>query len=552
MQQWTLSKRQQYDLTCILNGAFAPLSGFLDESAYNTVCDVMRLPCGALWPMPITLDVSEAFTSLVELNSTICLVDEENTPLATLEVSSIYKPDKAKEAQQVFGTQDVKHPGVAYLLQTAGDWYLGGRVTQLKTAEVYDFKQYRHTPAELKALFKLYGWQRIIAFQTRNPMHRAHFELTLRAAKQVNANLLLHPVVGMTKPGDVEYLTRVRSYEQVLQHYPAENPVMLSLLPLAMRMGGPREALWHALIRKNYGATHFIVGRDHAGPGLSSAGEPFYAPDAAQKCVLQFEDELGLEIVTSKAVVYVKEKAQYVTEDEIKPSDTVLNISGTGLRAALENQTPVPDWFSFPEVMAILRKAYPPKKTQGFTLFFTGLSGAGKSTLAKAVCARFLEAGKRRVSVLDGDVVRKQLCKGLGFSKEDRETNIERIGYVASEITKHGGIAIAAAIAPFEMMRKKFRAQITAEGGFIEIYVSTPLSVCEMRDTKGLYQKAKEGLIPEFTGVNSPYEAPKYPEITIDTDTLDVASAVDLIFAKLEALGYYRQPAVTHMVANRQ
>lgn len=534
---WTLSKRQLCDLECLINGAYAPLTGFLDKADYESVCQTMRLTNGALWPMPINLDVSEQFASQLKMGEQIILADDENTPLALLTVSSNWQPNKNDEAMFVFGTTDMKHPAVHYLHEQAGAWYLGGKITPLSPITQYDFTEYRHTPAQLKQLFKLYGWTKIIAFQTRNPIHRAHYELTLRAADAVNAQLLIHPVVGMTKPGDVDHVTRVKCYEQVLKKYPHQR-AMLSLLPLAMRMGGPREAVWHALIRKNYGVTHFIVGRDHAGPGLNSQGVPFYQPYAAQVLLLEHAAEIGLEIMPFPAIVYVKEKAQFLAINELSSEDTIEDISGTDLRHRLENRLEIPDWFSFPEVLHELRKAYPPRHQQGYTLLFTGLSGAGKSTLAKAVLAKLMESGQRSVTLLDGDIIRKNLSSELGFSKADRDTNIQRVGFVAAEITKHKGITICAAIAPYAAMRQSIRNMISQHGGFIEIYISTPIDVCKQRDIKGLYQKAELGLITGFTGVNDPYEAPVHPDIEINTSNTSIRDAVQLILSTIEKLGF--------------
>lgn len=546
MRYWTLTRRQWCDLECLLNGAFAPLSGFLDESEYHRVCEDMRLIDGSLWPIPITLDVSESFATQCTLGDTIVLIDDENTPLASLNISSMWQPDKYNEAQQVFGTTDSLHPGVDYLYHEAGSWYIGGKVTALSAPAHYDFIEYRHTPAELKQLFKLYGWSRVLAFQTRNPIHKAHFELTRRAAHKACANLLIHPVVGMTKPGDIEYTLRVKCYEHIIKRYPKEQHAMLSLLPLAMRMGGPREAVWHAIIRKNYGATHFIVGRDHAGPGVNSQNQAFYDPYAAQTLLLKHADEIELEVMAFPAIVYVKQKDAFLSIDELSPDDRVENISGTALRQALQHRDTLPDWFSFPEVIQTLQAAYPPKHEQGFTLFFTGLSGSGKSTLAKAVQAKLLENHTRTVTLLDGDVVRHNLSAGLGFSKHDRDINVKRLGYVASEITKHRGIAICAAIAPYAEARAVVRAQVQQCGGFIEIHVATPFDVCKARDIKGLYQKAEEGLITGFTGVDDPYEVPKQPEIVIDTSNTSISDGVQRIFSYLKQLGFYESTDVAN------
>jgi len=545
MHYWTLSKRQLCDLECLLNGAFAPLSGFLDEADYDSVCDTMRLADGRLWPMPITLDVSAVFAEQCAIGDEIICVDDENTPLARVTISSIWQPNKQLEAEQVFGTTDKLHPGVQYLYDEAGSWYIGGKVTALALPSHHDFLEYRHTPAELKQLFKLYGWSRVLAFQTRNPIHRAHFELTQRAARKANANILIHPVIGMTKPGDIDYVLRVKCYEHVMKRYPKTQHAMLSLLPLAMRMAGPREAVWHAIIRKNYGATHFIVGRDHAGPGNNSQNQAFYEPYAAQTLLLAHADEIELEVMAFPAIVYVKQKDTLLSEDELCADDVVENVSGTALRQALQQRKALPDWFSFPEVIQTLQAAYPLKHEQGFTLFFTGLSGSGKSTLAKAVQAKLLEDNRRRVSLLDGDVVRKHLSAGLGFSKKDRDINVKRLGYVASEITKHQGIAICAAIAPYAEARRSVRTQVEQYGGFIEIYVAADVDVSKSRDVKGLYQKAEEGLITGFTGVDDPYEIPQNPELVIDTSTMSVVRAVDMIFDVLMRLGFYEHGSIT-------
>ena len=376
-----------------------------------------------------------------------------------------------------------------------------------------------------------------MAFQTRNPLHRAHQELTFRAARDVEANLLIHPVVGMTKPGDIDHYTRVRCYENVLGYYP-EQTTMLSLLPLAMRMGGPREALWHAIIRKNYGCTHLIVGRDHAGPGDDSNGKPFYGPYDAQELLQQHEAELDISMVPFKMMVYAENKAQYIPADEVAESDRVLNISGTELRRRLQEGLEIPEWFSFPEVVAELRRTHPPRSKQGFTIFFTGLSGSGKSTIANALMSKLMEIGGRPVSLLDGDIVRKNLSSELGFSKEHRDLNILRIGFVASEITKSGGIAICAPIAPYAKTRRAVREAISPYGGFIEIHVATALEVCEERDRKGLYAKARAGIIKEFTGISDPYEVPEAPEMVIDTVDISPDLAAHRILIKLESLGY--------------
>ena len=539
LKSWDLTSRQVCDIELLLNGAFSPLNGFMTEGDYRAVVDEMRLADGTLWPMPITLDVTEEFAGQLQKGEKLALRDAEGVLIAVMDIESIFMPDKGVEAKKVYGANDEAHPAVHYLHDTANPVYVGGKLQGVEAPTHYDFRHLRDTPEELRAKFRKLGWNRIVAFQTRNPMHRAHQELTFRAAKQEEANLVIQPVVGMTKPGDIDHYTRVRCYEHLIKHYP-ENSTALSLLPLAMRMGGPREAVWHAIIRKNYGFTHFIVGRDHAGPGKNSKGEDFYGPYDAQELVRKFEDELEIKMVPFQMMVYVDERAEYVPIDETKEGETVLNISGTEFRRRLQEGLEIPEWFSFPEVVAELRKTHPPKHKQGFTVFFTGLSGSGKSTIANALMVKLMELGGRRVTMLDGDLVRKNLSSELGFSKEHRNINIERIGYVASEITKNGGIAICAPIAPYAATRRTVREMIEPLGGFLEIHVATPLEVCEERDRKGLYAKARQGIIKEFTGISDPYEEPENPEMRIDTRDMLPDEAAHQIVLKLEKLGFIR------------
>ena len=540
--KWIVTPRQRCDIEMLLVGGFAPLSGFLTRKDYDSVLANMRLDNGQPWPMPITLDVSEDCANQVKLHDKIELYEPDNTLLATLTVTDKWRPDKKLEAKHVFATEDTKHPGVNYLLNRAGEWYLGGTLEQVQQPKHFDFIELRHTPASLKQLFAERGWKKIVGFQTRNPIHRAHMELTLRAAEEVNANILIHPVVGLTQPGDIDYFTRVHCYQKILPHYP-EKKALLSLLPLAMRMGGPREALWHALIRKNYGCTHFIIGRDHAGPGVDSHGKPFYDPYAAQHLVERYEKEIGITIIPFPEMVYVKERKQYCASNEVKPYETTLTISGTELRQALLTEHPIPDWFSFPEIIDELRQSYLPKHKKGFTVFFTGLSGAGKTVLSHALLAKLNGLSVKHVTILDSDVTRRILANDLGFSKADRDLNIRRIGFVASEVTKIGGIAICAAIAPYAEVRHENRQLISQYGGYIEVYLSTPLSECVKRDTKGLYAKAKKGTLQNLTGYNDPYEPPSQPDIIIDTSTSTVDEAANKIIDHLTHEGYLK---VTH------
>jgi sulfate adenylyltransferase len=539
LPSWDLTPRQLCDIEMLLNGAFSPLEGFLEEADYRRVLSDMRLTSGVIWPIPITLDVTPQFAEKLKDGDSIALRDGEGVLTATMEISSIFRPDRELEAKSVFGTTDTKHPGVNFLKTRSNEVYLGGKLRGVEPPMHYDFKHLRDTPKELRDRFQKLGWRRIVAFQTRNPMHRAHQELTFRAAKDVEANLLIQPVVGMTKPGDVDHFTRVRCYEHLVKAYP-EQTTALSLLPLAMRMGGPREAVWHAIIRKNYGCTHFIVGRDHAGPGKDSNGKPFYGPYDAQQLMKELEKELDISMVPFKNMVYVEDKAQYFPEDEIEPGARTLDISGTELRRRLQEGADIPEWFSFPAVVAELRRTHPPRHKQGFTVFLTGLSGSGKSTVANALMVKLMEMGGRPVTLLDGDLVRKHLSSELGFSKEHRDLNIQRIGYVASEITKNGGIAICAPIAPYSATRKLVREMIEPLGGFIEVHVATPLAICEQRDRKGLYAKARAGILKQFTGISDPYEVPENPEMRLDTTDATPDMSAHRIIVKLEALGFIK------------
>ena len=535
---WDLTSRQTCDLELLMNGGFYPLQGFLGKKDYINVIENMRLADGTLWPIPITLDVSKSFSDKLKTGQKIALRDQEGVILATLEISDIYIPDKKKEAENVYGEDDQAHPAVNYLHNTAGDVYLGGAVIGIQSVVHYDFRARRNSPNELRLFFQKVGWHRVVAFQTRNPLHKAHQELTFRAARDAQANLLIHPVVGMGKPGDIDHFTRVRCYEAVLDQYPAATTTM-SLINLAMRMAGPREAIWHGLIRKNHGCTHFIVGRDHAGPGKNSKGEEFYGPYDAQVLFQKHQNEMGIEMVDFKNMVYVQERAQYEAQEEISDPDnvTVLDISGTELRRRLSEGLDIPEWFSFPAVVNELRKSKPQRSKQGFTVLFTGLSGSGKSTIANALMVKLMEMGGRPVTLLDGDLVRKNLSSELGFSKEHRDLNIRRIGYVASEITKNGGIAICAPIAPYSNTRNAIRKEIEHFGAFIEIHVATSIEECERRDRKGLYKLARDGKIKEFTGISDPYDIPKNPEIRLETENVDVDSCAHQILLKLESMG---------------
>ena len=508
-----LSERALCDLELLAVGAFSPLDGFMRQADYQWVLDEMRLTNDYSVSRCRSRCLSSA-DSGAKLDQDIALRDRKNNLLAILSVEEIYEWDREEASQKVFGTTDPRHPLVAEMHRW-GPYNLAGRLQVLQTPPHFDFKYLRRTPVETRQLLSEFGYDNVVAFQTRNPLHRAHEELTKRATEEVDGVLLLHPVVGMTKPGDVDHFTRVRAYRALVENYYDRDRILLSLLPLAMRMGGPREAVWHAIIRRNYGANYIIIGRDHAGPGNDSQGNPFYGPYDAQDLVIEHQDELGVGVVPFRKLVYLTDERRYEEVTKIPENVSTADISGTQVREDyLSNGKSLPDWFTRPEVADILKEAYPPRHRQGACIWFTGLSGSGKSTTADVLTVMLQEHG-RQITVLDGDIVRTHLSKGLGFSKEDRDTNIRRIGYVASEIVRHGGIVVCAAISPYRATRNDVR-NLVGEG-FIEVYVDTPLAVCEDRDTKGLYAKARAGEIKGFTGIDDPYEPPENAEITLQT-----------------------------------
>ncbi len=516
LPRFNLKDRQIFDLELLTVGGFAPLKGFMNEADYQGVVKEMRLTDGSLFPIPVVLDVPDSFPH--QVGEAILLCDPYGNPMATMQIESRFTPNKELEAQNVFNTTDMLHPGVRYLMNQMHDEYIGGAIEAIKIPERHDFKEFRYTPAELKAKFKEHGWDKVVAFQTRNPMHRAHFELVKRAHEKTGLPVLINPVVGMTREGDIDYITRVHTYKVVREKY-GKDFTELALLPLAMRMGGPREVLWHMIIRKNYGLTHFIVGRDHAGPGKDSNGKPFYGPYEARDQALKYADEIGIEVVPSDELAYSAKRGEYVSTEELAEGEEILNLSGTEFRKKLFADEEIPEWFSFKESIDELKIGVAKQRRRGVTIFLTGLSGSGKSTIANVLATKLLEIQDREVTLLDGDVIRNHLTSELGFSKEHRDLNVARVGYVASEITKHGGIAICALIAPYAQARDKARELVERHGTFVEVYVSTPLEVCEERDTKGLYQKARAGILKQFTGISDPYEAPESPELVIDTST---------------------------------
>ncbi len=509
----SLSARSACDLELLAVGAFSPLDRFMGQADYQSVMDTMRLSNGYLFPIPITLPVHNA--DHLEIGQPVALRDERNEPLAIMTIAEKYTWDLQEVSEKVFGKFDVRHPLVAEMHRW-GKTFISGPLEVLQLPKNYDFRDLRLTPRQVRAALEQMGHSNVVAFQTRNPMHRVHEELTKRAISEVDGVLLLHPSVGMTKPGDVDHYTRVRTYKALAGRYYDPDRILLSLLPLAMRMAGPREAVWHAIIRRNYGANHFIVGRDHAGPGNDSSGKPFYGPYDAQELVVQYEAELGVKMVPFKMLVYLPQENRYEEEDHLQPGIQTANISGTQVRENyLQKGLRLPEWFTRTEVAEILGETYPPRFRQGVCIWFTGLSGSGKSTNANVLTTLLLEHG-RQVTLLDGNVVRTHFSEGLGFSRDDRTTNMLRMGYVASEIARHGGLVLVSSISPYRAARNDVRNMVGSDR-FVEVFVDTPLEVCESRDHQGLYARARRGEIKGFTGIDDPYEKPLNPELVLDT-----------------------------------
>ncbi len=532
-----LNNRQLCDLEMLATGAFSPLDGFMVRSDYESVLDRMQLQNKILWPIPICLDIPDTQARTLEPGQSVTLRDHEGFLLAIMHIDDIWPVDHQKEAARIYGTTDSQHQGVAYLFNNVGSQYIGGKLEVLSLPLHFDFKQLRMAPTEIRTVYKKLGWQRIVGFQTRHPIQRIQFEMTVRAMRQTKANLLLLPVTGMTKPGDFDHYTRVRCYRAVTRHYPPDS-FLLNLLPLSMRLAGPRDTLLHMIVAKNYGCTHFIVGPYHASPGSDSGGNPFYESDAARKLAETHSQEIGVTVVPFEELVYLPFEDEYRPADQVDQETQTISFSSFDIRQRIQTGRQIPEWATFPEVLEEIRKAYPPPSHQGFTIFLTGLSGAGKSTIAKVLYARFLEIGERPVTLLDGDIVRQNLSSQLTFSKEHRDINVRRIGFVASEITKNRGIAICAPIAPYNDTRAEIRKTIENYGGFFEIHVATPIEICEKRDRKGMYAKARAGLVKGFTGVDDPYETPESPELRIDTTDLSPDEAAQEILLLLGQKGY--------------
>lgn len=532
-----LSERSVCDLELLAIGAFSPLDRFMGWEDEQRVLHEMRLAGGNIFPIPVTLPVEEG--SPIRLDGEVALRNSKNELLAVMTVEEIYRWDLMKTARLALGTTDPRHPLVAEMHRW-GRLNISGRLQVVQLPQHYDFQSLRLTPSQTRAALEKMGYHNVVAFQTRNPLHRVHEELTKRAAEEVGGILFLHPVVGLTKPGDVDHYTRVRTYKALGERYFEPDRMLLALLPLAMRLAGPREALWHALIRRNYGANHLIVGRDHASPGLDSKGKNFYGPYDAQELVARFSDELGVAMVPFRELVYLPDEDRYDEISRVPAQARTASISGTEVREYYLNiGKTLPAWFTRPEVAEILAETHPPRHRQGVCIWFTGLSGAGKSTTAEILTDLLLERG-RRVTVLDGDVVRSHLSKGLGFSKEDRDVNIRRIGYVASEIVRHRGLVICAAVSPYRATRNDVRSMV-GKDHFVEVFVDTPLEVCEARDTKGMYTKARRGEIKGFTGIDDPYEPPLNPEITLSTIDKTVEENARRILEYLLDKGFVRQ-----------
>lgn len=528
-----ITQRSACDLELLATGGFSPLDRFMSAADYAPVVEDMRLAGGALFPIPITLPFDPV--DGIKLDQEIAIADDQNELLAVMRVEEIFARDEKKEARFVFGTNDTRHPLVAEM-NSWGALNVSGSMRVINLPHHYDFRALRQTPQQVRERLRAQGRANVVAFQTRNPLHRAHEEMMLRAGWQIDATMLLHPVVGMTKPGDIDHFTRVRTYKALVGSFPDPDRIMLALLPLAMRMAGPREAVWHAIIRRNFGASHFIVGRDHASPGSDSQGRPFYNPYAAQELMARHSDEVGVRLVPFAELAYFPDEGTYEELSDAN-AETAVPLSATNVKESyLQKGMPVPEWYMRPEVATILARSSPPRHEQGFCVWFTGLGAAGKSTTAEVLTVKLLEGG-RRVTVLDGDVVRTLLSKGLGFSKEDRDANIRRIGFVAAEIVRHGGAVICAAVSPYRATRNECRAMIGADR-FIEVFVNTPLEVCEGRDSKGIYEQARAGKVKHVTGIDDVYEAPANPELELDTVRHTAEENATRIFASLTARGF--------------
>jgi sulfate adenylyltransferase len=529
--------RQICDFELLVTGVYSPLKGFMTQTDYEAVLDRMRLTTDELWPVPVCLDIPDSLAATLQIEQSVVLRDQEGFLLGIMNVEDIWPVEIEKEALAIYGTIDKNHPGVDYLFNKSGKYYIGGKIEALSLPIHPDFRQIRMAPSEVRNIYKRLGWKRVVGFQTRQPLHRPQFEMTIQAMKKAKANLLLLPVTGVTKPEDFDHYTRMRCYRKVSKYYPPDS-FILNLLPLAMRMAGPRDAVLHMIMGKNFGCTHFVIGHDHASPGNDSKGKKFYKYDDATLLAEKVSDEINVNVVPFEEMVYVPFEDEYQIASKVGDNQESISLTGTDISKRIRAGKKIPEWASFPEVVEELQKSYPMPTKQGFTIFLTGLSGAGKSTIAKVLYSRFLEMGTRPVSLLDGDIVRRNLSSELNFSKEHRDINVKRIGFVAAEITKNRGIAICAPIAPYERTRSEIRSSIENYGGFFEVHISTPISQCEKRDRKGMYAKARAGLLKGFTGVDDPYETPKNPELRIDTTNLTPDEAVQEVLICISQKGF--------------
>lgn len=517
-----LDERETCDLECLATGVFAPLSAHMNQAQYQSCLATMTLDGSSVFSIPITLGLDTA----AEIGDTITLTTKTGVILATVTVAECWPIDYEAEWSAALGTTDDNHPYIGYQKSKGYRFYVAGPTVYTDAVNHLhgSFASARKTPAALRATGP---W---IGFQTRNPLHRSHIELIKRAASSVpGGRVLLHPVEGVTQECDIPFPVRMKCYREVLPELGSS--AELAILPLSMRMAGPREAVWHAVIRRNHGCSHFIVGRDHAGPSYRKKdGSAFYDPLAAQRLAASLQDQIGIKIIASEELVYCEDVDRYEPVSQ-SAGHTVRQISGTELRRRLEAKEPVPSWFSYPTVVRTLQEYY--GQLKGVCFYFVGLSGSGKSTLAEALKGHLEEQCPHRpVTLLDADVIRTHLSKGLGFSREDRSMNVRRIGYVASEIVKHGGIVIVANIAPYQEDRDWNRKAISEHGSYVEFYVNTPIDECERRDVKGLYAAARAGKISGFTGVSDPFEVPTTAvEVPYDSK----AASVAFVFEKARA-----------------
>ncbi len=529
-----LDPRQLSDLELLLSGGYSPLDGFMGRADHEAVCRNMRLANGVLWPVPITLDIPEDLAERLSVGDRLALRDPEGVMLAAMTIAEVWEPDREAERDALYGS-GIRSGGTPPPL---GPRYaVAGAIEGVQLPVHHDYRELRLTPVELRRWFARLGWRRVLAFQTHQTMHRAQQWLTQRTALDSGANLLLHPLVGSTRSGDPDHYTRVRCYQELLAHYP-KDMARLNLLPLTSRGAGPREAVLEGIVHRNFGCSHLMVEYDLAGAVLETAGGPLYDPAEARQLVDRHRDELGIEVMPFRDVVFLERRAEFVCADDAPADDRPLRVSGAEVRERLAHGRELPEWFTFPGVERELRRRHPPRHSQGFTVFFTGLSGAGKSTVANALRVKLMEIGGRGVSLLDGDLVRKNLSSELGFTREHRDLNIHRIGFVSAEITRAGGVAICAPIAPYDAVRRQVRSMVEPWGGFVLVHVATPLEVCEARDRKGMYAKARAGIVKEFTGISDPYEEPTDAEVTLDTSAVTPEEATREVLLFLERQGY--------------